>query len=93
MALGSHKDKAPTRQELMLKAQAIDDARQLQIANQVRIINRLTEINQTYEAVLEDVARNYYEAGVAHDMAAEALDKAAKINQKWREEQEQENKG
>jgi hypothetical protein len=78
--------KQPTRQEIILKAQELDDRRQEQIQNQVKIINRLVEINQHYEGTLEEIAANYYESGTVHDMAREALDKVAEINKKHRKE-------
>lgn len=76
--------KQPTRQEIILKAQELDDRRQEQIANQVKIINRLMEINQHYEETLSEIGEGI-EVG-APQLAREALDKAAGINKKHRKE-------
>ena len=87
MALGSNEPKQPTKKEILLRAQEMDDRRQEQIRNQTQIINRLLEVNQHYETVLDDIASNYYESGTVHEMARVALDHAADINKKHRKQE------
>lgn len=88
MALGSRQPKKRTVAEVIQAAAEMDERRQEQIQNQAKIINRLTEINQHYEGVLDEIASNYYEAGTVHEMARVALDSAADISKKHRKEQE-----
>lgn len=86
MALGSKNGKQPTRKQILEAAAEQDGRRQEQINNQKLIINRLLEVNQHYESVLDDIASNYYESSTVHDMARLALDHAAEINKRHRKE-------
>jgi len=87
MALGSNEPKKLTRQQVIDRAVELDLRRQEQIANQVKIINRLTEVNQHYEGTLAEIGEGI-EVG-APQLAREALDKAVEINKKHRSEEKQ----
>jgi hypothetical protein len=86
MALGSHEPKKRTMAEVIAEAAEQDERRQAQIRNQTTIINRLLEVNQTYEAALEEITKNTAPGSRQGNIniAREALDNAAEINKKHR---------
>lgn len=84
MALGSKNSKQPTRAQILQSAAEQDGRRQEQIRNQTVIINRLLEVNQHYEGTLQEIGEGI-EVG-APQLAREALDKAAEINKRHRQE-------
>jgi hypothetical protein len=74
-----------TRQEILEHADELDARRREQIQNQVKIINRLTDLNMHYESVLAGIAEGVLDGSPA--VAQEALDKAAEINKKHRKQE------
>ena len=90
MALGSRKAKEPTKQEIMLRAQELDDRRQEQIQNQVKIINRMRDEIMVYDAYLGKIASGF-DGIPPKEQAQRGLDEVDKVRKQHRE-QNRENK-
>jgi hypothetical protein len=87
MALGSNRDKQPTRvAEILLNAQALDDRRQVQINRQIRIINRLVEENTALRNGLESIRNDEDQEMTAVEAAVATLAGANNITERWHRE-------
>lgn len=85
-------DRMPSKEAMLERARQLDLRRQEQIANQAKIINRLVEVNVMYEHEMDRIAALGLDTK-AGTWATQALDKAAEINKKHREQNKEKQDG
>ena len=79
MALGSHKDKGLSKADIILKAQELDDRRQVQIKNQSALIDRLLTEHQMMEGLVGELAAEQGNLIGYRDKAKEVLSNIEKL--------------
>jgi hypothetical protein len=82
MALGSKKDKALSKADIIAEAQKLDDRRQEQIARQSRIIGRLVTENQMMMGLLGELQPTDERAGEVLNEIQKLRDAQRKEDQK-----------
>jgi hypothetical protein len=88
VALGSKKDKALTKAEIINEAQKLDNRRQEQIARQSEIISRLVTENQMMMGLLGELKMHEGNLVGFRDKAGEILDNIEKMREESRKKEQ-----